>query len=255
MIMKNFMKTILQKSVLVLFLLSSIHLGFAQDSHPDLEQIFYKAYCNSNVQLWQTGIQQLKQEYEQSKDPQILLALAQAETGLIGTYMGKQQMEKAEDITDEAEKHLEKALKSLDNNSDVHALYAGVLGFQIAFSPMKGMFLGSKSEKHIETAMNLEGENPIAWYEQGASYYHTPSMFGGDVGKAVECFEKAVRMHEKEAELDFNWQYLDALTWLGQAYLKHEQKDKAIATFKKCLEIAPDFQWVKWQLLPLAEKS
>lgn len=246
----------MKKCLFILLLLAASQSLLAQEKTPlELKQIFYKAYHTNNAQLWKAGIEQLKQSYEKSKDPEVLLELAQAEMGLVGTYMGGRQMDEAEETTDLAEEHLEKVIKELEKNSDGHALYAGILGFQIAFSPMKGMYLGSRSDKHIEKALSLEDSNPIAWYEKASSLYHTPSMFGGDVEKAVECFEKSVNLYEKDTDLSLNWQYLDALVWLGQAYLKHEQKDNAISTFKKCLEIEPDFMWVKMQLLPLAEKS
>ncbi|MEM9823728.1 MAG: tetratricopeptide repeat protein, partial [Bacteroidota bacterium] len=76
-----------------------------------------------------------------------------------------------------------------------------------------------------------------------------------DIPLAIENFKKSVAIYEKDpSDLDSNWQYLNALVWLGQAYLANDQKKEALETFKKCLDLAPEFGWVKHHLLAKAEK-
>ena len=241
---------------LIYFSFSSFFLMAQQEPTTELEQLFHKAYCTNNIPLWEAGIQQLKATYQTSKDPLDLLAIAQAEYGLASSCMGNKEMEKAEKVVTAADDHLLEVLAQHKDNADANALYGGILGLQIGFSPFKGMWLGAKSGRYISTALKLEADNPIAWYQEGSSYYHTPSMFGGDLVKAEECYAKAVGIYEqKGGSLTYNWQYLNTLVWLGQAYLKNGKKEAAIATFKKCLTIAPNFGWVKHQLLPVAEQS
>jgi len=240
---------------LLLIVLCMNHLNAQNQLSLELQQIFYKAYTTNNISLWEIGIQQLQQSYQQSKEPSLLLAIARAESGLVGTCMGNKDSDQAEKVADMAEAHLLEVLESIEDNADANALYGGILGMQISFSPMKGMWLGPKSSKYILKALKLEADNPIAWHQQASSYLHTPAMFGGDVAKAVENFKQAVASYEKSGEsLDYNWEYLNTLTWLGIAYMKNNSVDEGIASFKKCLEIAPDFGWVKHQLLPSAEK-
>jgi len=245
----------MKKLIIIGLLLGASHILCAQnDRSTELKQLFFKAYYSNNIPLWEAGINQLKQSYKESKDPMDLFQIGMAESGLIGACIANKQMSKGEEVADEAEAHLEEVLKKLKENASAHGLYGGIIGFQISFSPMKGMFLGSKSEKHIDKALSLEPENPIAWYQKASSYYHTPSMFGGDMEKALECFEKSVGLFEQNEDLDYNWKYLDALVWLGQTYVQLEQREKAIQTFNRCLKIAPEFTWVNSYLIPLAEK-
>jgi len=240
--------------ILTLCLIISL-ISFAQNSSSEeIQQIFYKAYYSNNIQLWEMGIQKLQSTYNASKDRAVLEEIALAKFGLINACMGNKEKEKAEKVTDDLQSTLEKLLKENGESPSINALYGGVLGLQIGFSPMKGMWLGSKSSKHIEKALKLKNNHPDALYHKGSSYYHTPSMFGGDLEKAVESYSKAISNYEQgEESLVHNWQYLNTLAWLGNAYMKTNQKEKAISTYKKCIEQAPEFGWVKYQLV-LAQK-
>ena len=79
-------------------------------------------------------------------------------------------------------------------------------------------------------------------------------MFGGDIHEAIKHYEHAIQLYE-ENDLTNDWIYLDALAWLGIAYSKTDQLEKAKATFEKALSVEPEFTWVKNNLLPNLKKS
>ena len=81
-------------------------------------------------------------------------------------------------------------------------------------------------------------------------------MWGGDITEAIEAYEKSIQLYESRPEaLKFNWMYLDALAFMGQAYLKNGDTGKAIATYEKALQAEPEFGWVKYALLPNAKSK
>lgn len=75
-------------------------------------------------------------------------------------------------------------------------------------------------------------------------------MFGGNISEAIHCYKKGVKLYEKKPGDHKNeWQYINALAWLGNAYAKNEQYDKALKTYEKALEVEPGFNWVKYDLM------
>ena len=164
-------------------------------------------------------------------------------------------MDKAESVTDKAAVHLSTFLKKQGDNAEAHALMAGVMGFQISFSPMKGMWLGRKSNNHLDKAMNLGSDKPLVWHQSASSFYHKPATFGGDLDKAIEQFQESVKLYEQnKTDLSNNWAYLNTKTWLGIAYQKKGMKEQAVCTYDDILAQVPDFGWVKKVLKPKAEQ-
>jgi len=247
----------MRKIILAIISAAFLTSAMAQNVLPkNLKVQFYKAYTSNSQELWKDGLRQLDAIYNSDQDVKWLLEITKAEFGLVGTCKGVGDKKTGKKYSDQAQKHAEELLRKNEDWSEAHALLGGLLGFQISYSPMKGMWLGPKSDQHIEKAIRLDEKNPAAWYQKGSSYYHTPGMFGGDIGKSVESFEQSVALYEQKAEaLDYNWQYLDALVWLGQAYQKNDQLEKAKATYKKALRVEPEFGWVKNHLLPELDKK
>lgn len=217
---------------------------------PKLKKQFYQAFVNNSIPMWEDALQQLVSVHKSAQSPATLLELAVASYGLVGVCMGNQNEEKAKLYLGQSEKYAKAALKIKEDWPEAHALLGGIYGFKIAFAPMKGMWLGPKSDKHVAKAMKMDPNSIRAWYQKASSYFHTPAMFGGNVAKSVEHYAKAVSLYEAKDCLDDNWEYLDALAWLGQAYHKNGQIPEAKAIYEKALKLEPNFGWVKFALLP-----
>lgn len=147
-------------------------------------------------------------------------------------------------FNDEAKKYLEKAMELDDMSGECHALYAACLGYDIALDSSLGMTLGMESATHFSKAFQKEPESPRVNLLQGISFLYTPEMYGGGLKKAVPLLEKAVSLYEKETEkgpLHPDWGREEALTFLGMTYARKGENDKAEVSFKKALEVNPEF--------------
>ncbi|MEL6868058.1 MAG: hypothetical protein AAFP19_26780 [Bacteroidota bacterium] len=227
------------------FLFASL-LTFAQN---DTQAILYSAYQSTDHEQWKKGISLLEQQYAKSQSDADLLALAKAEYASFGAFMAHGDKKGAEATADKAASHTEDYLSRNKSSAEAHALLSGIYGIQISLSPMKGMTLGTKSSRLIEKALKIDPDNAFANYQRGNSLYFTPKIWGGDVDKAIVHLTKAKALYEKQGT-DNEWEYLGALATLGQAYHYKEQLKEAKQTYDIALSTAPDFGWIKYDLLP-----
>jgi tetratricopeptide (TPR) repeat protein len=157
-------------------------------------------------------------------------------------------------------KSSEKTLRTLisENDEDIESLslLATVLGIQISLSQELGATFGQEAVFLISKALKIAPKNPRVLLHAGINKLNTPEFFGGSKEKALEYFTQSVTIFEKNnGEEAINWGQLDALAWQGIAYTKFGNNDSAISAFNKALEIEPEYGWVKYVLLPSAEKK
>ncbi len=240
------------KNLICLLICFSFSLSIFSQSTLTTEQQagLYQAFLQNDVSLWKKGIEEMEKQYETSKDIDLLYEITNAYYGMAGTCMGNKETEKAKTAIASADKNMVVLIKEKGDSPDVHALQAGIYGLQMGFSPMKGMTLGPKSTKHINKSLKLDEESPKGNYQMGGSYFYTPALFGGSTKKAIRYYKKSVECFEKVGELENNWEYLTALTWLGMAYKQYEDMPNAKSTFEKALAFEPNHKWVEKVLLP-----
>ncbi|CAN0600326.1 unnamed protein product, partial [Ectocarpus sp. 12 AP-2014] len=189
--------------------------------------------------------------YEKLKTNENLYHLLLAQHGLLNATMADQDEDLFDDHYKKAKDNSEELIDANYQVANAKAMLSAIYGWEMAYSPYKGMFLGGKSSSTIAEASKLDPSSPIVWQVYGSSKLFTPEMWGGDTKLALEYFEKAVQLYEaNDTQNASNWRYLDALAWLGQAYEANDQSDMAKKVYKKAFEIAPDFGWVKHALLP-----
>ncbi|MEO1624058.1 MAG: hypothetical protein AAFV25_02790, partial [Bacteroidota bacterium] len=182
------------------------------------------------------------------------LELAKTYYAAASIYMIREQEDKAADLLSKSEKILKKLLKADKKAAEPNALLSGVYGMQIALAPMKGMTLGMKSSNLLERALESAPDNPFVHLFKGNNLYYTPSMFGGDLAKSVEHFEKARQGFEAQ-DAKIYWAYLTTMAHLGQAHHKRKELDKAKTVYDDVLAVSPNFGWVKYSLSPSLEKD
>ena len=247
---------IMKIQYLFIFLVFSLTSSAQDDFQQKIKQQFYNAYLSNTPQIWEDGIQKLNRLYQESNKIEVLYQITHAEFGIIRAYMGKGDKESATKWIEKAEEHANILLEKNKDWPEALALMANILSIKVGLNPMSGMTLGPKSERYAKRAMKKNDQLPEVWSQRAGSYYHTPKMFGGSIKKAVENYEKTVALYERNIDaLHYNWNYLDALAWLGQAYTKNEDYNQAKMTYEKALRVAPDFGWVKHVLLPSVEKK
>ncbi len=222
----------------------------------ETKKLTYAAYLGQGLASWEEALKTVESKYSTSDKPTELIDIAHVKYGLLNATMANQDEDSFDKYLEGAKEDLDFILDLDSKHADAHTIKAAVLSLQIAYSPLKGMFLGPKSDSHIEKALKYNSESAFAWKMFASSKLFTPAMFGGDIEEAVASYEKAVSLFEKnDSDLASNWLYLDALAWLGQAYMKNERHDEAVSTFEKALKREPNFGWVEFVLLPAAKEK
>ena len=130
----------------------------------------------------------------------------------------------AERELDSAVENARRAIDLDDRSSDAHALLADLYGMKIGLGGMfTGMKYGPKANAESERAFQLDANNPRAHAVAGRKY-----LFGGDLGKAIESFQKATTL---------NQHFDEAFVWLAIAYRKQGDAQRAQAALSEALRL------------------
>lgn len=212
---------------------------------------FYQAYISGEMDPWPGWIGELEREYARSQEPAVLYDILIAHYGYVAWLIGMDRHDRAKEYLDNGRDHLEELERYSGYRSIAESMRGAFLAYEIGMNRSKAVWLGPRSMKHINRAVELDAQNPIAWMEKGNAEYHMPRIFGGSYHKAAEYYQKAIRLFESNgSDLQCNWRYLNALAWLAQSYDKAGEAQKAQTTYQKILKIEPGFEWVKEELYP-----
>lgn len=118
------------------------------------------------------------------------------------------------------------------NNADLHALKGHALGRMAQGNPMDMMRYGMAAMQEYEKALAIDPENADARFGRGVSRLMAPPGFGGNVDGAIEDLEVACKKKP----------FPEAYYYLGEAYKKKGQTDKARAAYEKALKLRPGYQ-------------
>ncbi len=247
----------MKTSMLCLSVLLTVNTLFAQDQ---LTTLLYRAYLINNSTTQAELKTAEKQQRELVKaDPKNVskrYTLALIQWNLLNASMRTQDEKLFDEYYSDMIDNIDELLDLDNKHAEAYALQSSAYGLKISYSPMQGMFLGPKSSSLIEKAKKMNDQSALIWKIYASSKLFTPEMWGGDTKEAIKAYETAVKLYEAKPEsLVKNWEYLDAMAFLGQAYLKDEQAKKAIATYEKALQVEPEFNFVKKILLPKANNN
>lgn len=121
-----------------------------------------------------------------------------------------------------------------------------------------GIRYGSKAKGLFRQALEIDPFNPRAAMYVGVATLFQPALFGGTTEKAIRQLhdaEKLFQQSENEDPLLPDWGYSELYAWLGQAYDRNSEYDKAVEAYRSALKINPGYRWVRDKLLPdLKEK-
>jgi tetratricopeptide (TPR) repeat protein len=250
------MKTIIAS----LLLLCWAH--YQQTNHFECDETMYKAYLgHQDVQVskaeWKKIVAARKTKFQTDpKNQDNLYDLSLAQFGLLTSTMRDQDENLFDEYVDETEENLQTLIDGNKKWGEPRALLAALYGLKISYSPMKGMFYGSKSGSLMDQAKKDAPTSPLVCKLYANSKFFTPDAFGGDLKEAIKSYEKSIQLYKSAPEsTKNNWFYLDTMAFLGQAYLKDGQTAKAIETYDKALKIEPGYSFVKFNLLPKAKKT
>ena len=252
------MATKFKNSLRVNLLITMLLVGFSLKAQTteEAQKMIYDGYIINSETLQKEAVKKLQERYDADKtNTENLYQLLEAQYILLNGTMAAQNEALFDDYIDEAVDNAKEMLDRDKNHAKTKGLLSALYGLRIAYSPMKGMFLGSKSSSLAEEAIGQKSE-PLAWLKYAGNKYNTPETWGGDKQEALKSFKKAVDLFESNQEnLNNNYHYLDALAWLGIAYKNAGEVAKAKQQFEKALAQEPDFSLVKYALLPNTEKA
>ena len=233
----------MKRIFLITYLLANTSL-FAQSGN---ELSIYMAYLTSDLDsLEKFVVANNYDEVLKSRDIQLLTSELETYYILLSGTLSYEEEEATFDKYVDRHIELAERIISLDEKNGIaHAMLSGIYGLKIAYSPMKGMFLGPKNSSHSSKSMELDGEDPLVLLMYGINKYNTPSAWGGDINATINALNKVIKIYEEQSRVHQNWKYLHALAWLGIAY--EDKKDKAGAkkAYEKSLEMEPGFNWGK----------
>ncbi len=214
-------------------------------------KVIYNAYIGNQMDLWEKSIELIytnssRKEFENGSE-----ALGMAHYGYIAWLIGTNQNSKASEFLEKAHENADILLRKNPSSSMAHSFKAAFLAYSIALSNYKAPFLGPKSLEHIKQALKLDSQNPLAWILQGNSLYYMPGFMGGSKEKALESYQKAILLFEKNrVNLKNNWLYINTLTLLANGYSEMNLNQKAGSIYEHILRIEPNVKWVKDELYP-----
>lgn len=125
------------------------------------------------------------------------------------------------------------------------ALLAQLYGYKISLQPMKAMFLGPKSIKHLKAAETLAPNNPRVQLFKGIGKAHTPPMFGGSMEEALTAFSAAILSYQEDEYSGYHWGEAEAYTWRGLMYQSQGNLQQATRDWQQALVVDPGCGWAK----------
>lgn len=134
--------------------------------------------------------------------PYYYAALAQVNIGWMDQKSDKDKLAaKTKEIIAKAE--------AIEKNSELYVLLNMVATQQMLVDPQsRFMTYGMEAGKALETAKQLDPNNPRIYYLEGMSLFGTPAAYGGGKDKAKPVFEKSVELfksYQPKSELHPKW--------------------------------------------------
>jgi tetratricopeptide (TPR) repeat protein len=188
-------------------------------------------------------LQSLKAQLEQMiaqnpNDAGIYLELAKVHEYFLDVYEMRKDKKAAGEAVDKAMEAAQRSIELNDRSADAHSLLADLYGRKISLgnAMFAGPKFGPKVKEENAKALALDDKNPRVWASLGRQYLMTPKMFGGDVTKAMDSFQKSLAIDSLQDE---TW------VWLAKTFQKQGDRAKARDAVQHAVALNPDSPWVK----------
>jgi len=233
--------------VLTLALLSCFVFGQNNKS-------IYNAYVSGNMHRWKTAMDSVD-ALEQKINKEVL-DLINYQYGYIAWCIGSSEEEEAEKYLNKATINLEKLEQKKYNESMLLAYKAAFIGFEIGLAKYKAPFIGMNSLEYAKKSVSIDASNALGYMQLGNIYFYMPKMIGGSKTEALAYYLKALTLMESNEEYKTsNWNYLNLLATIINAYIELNKYEEAKKYSIKTLTIEPGFDWVKNNLYPKILKN
>jgi tetratricopeptide (TPR) repeat protein len=216
----------------------------------------YKGYVSGDMEMWKKGMLELEGQYRRDPKGCTLYTLAEARYGYVGYLLGSEKKDVARPVVETFAAEVEQLAAYPEYRAETEAFRIALLGFRMGLNPARAVTLGPKALKQLETAMQVGNGSAVVWIEKANSEAHMPAFAGGSKEKAVASFREALRLFEAGGAVPAcHWRYLNTMVLSGQLLEKMGDYRGAAEAYRRALRREPDFQWVRDELLPEAEKK
>ncbi len=205
----------------------------------------YQAYVSGDMSQWKKTIDSM---YKTTKTNQGKLELVNYQYGYIAWCISNDKDSEAKKYMNKAEKLVEFLEKQNYNKSLLYAYKAAFVGFKIGLKPYKAPFIGSKSSSFAKKSVEFDSRNALAYVQLGNISYYKPKTMGGSKSKAMEHYLNALKIMEQKNQVKQNWNYLNLLVTIVNAYMDLEDYKKAQTYCLKIFDVEPEIQWVRDEL-------
>jgi tetratricopeptide (TPR) repeat protein len=141
---------------------------------------------------------------------------------------------------EKAVKTMEEAIQKFPNESTAFS-YLGVFKGKQAGSTKNfmeaGQLIGIAYEM-LDKAVSLDRENPVARFHRGLIGVNVPP-FLNKLNQAIEDLEYLIKIHNNKPNEFTTNAITNAYGYLAQGYQKNQEKNKAITSWQKVMELAP----------------
>ena len=207
----------------------------------------YKSYITDNMERWESVM--IEMENRDSLSIQDKLNLINFEYGYIAWCI-------ANDMENEAEKWLEYADQNITSLGEtrccismIKAYKAAFYGFKIGLNPLMAPVYGPKSMENVKLSLKEDEKNWFGLVQNANVVYYMPKIFGGSKSKAIDLYIEALNQMEKHPKLILNnWNYLNLIITIGNAYHQTGNEELANKYYQKALQVEPEFKWAKQHL-------
>ena len=139
---------------------------------------------------------------------------------IVLSYFEK-DVNKKDAYLDDADKEREDAVSMLKKeNDETYVLAAMIANGRLGVDPMnRWQKYGSVYTANLESAKEINPDNPRMYYIQGTTKYFTPKAYGGGKKAALPYFEKAAALFAKETTTDIatpHWGKFQTNYFLGE---------------------------------------
>jgi tetratricopeptide (TPR) repeat protein len=133
-----------------------------------------------------------------------------------------------------------------------YAMLSSVIARQAVLDTARAAELHAASTAAMDSAASLGPENPRVLLMRGIAAFYTAPKDSGGPAVAERLLTRAIELFatEKPVAGAPSWGHAEAYAWLGQAQSEQGNVEAAVASYRKALEIAPQYGWVAGALLP-----
>ncbi len=168
-------------------------------------------------------------------------------------YFNEQNVKNANESFGEAFLHINNCISVNDSFAEGYIMKANIIKIKSAIEQFNSAELDSEVHQCFEHAKKLDPGNPRIYYSLGILNYFQPKIYGGDIEVAKENFAKAIELYsiyKPKYKVYPDWGFDETYAWLGKIASDQGNIKLAKKYYKKALDVNPDFDWVKKDLLP-----